>query len=300
MIFVGHCSSVLESFSCNFKGIISTFEKMNTSETILLQERILNLDFVLDYLLKTSIMSYPTFLSKSVQQGSVLPWMFTDNVYSTLKTLKLYEREPLYYLTCNAVLLNKALFPKFHECHAIVVSKEYNSCPLPDIPIAIVSTRIKTVESRENSVGEFLTEKIEAYQEYINQFMQNIEKRFYCGTFEVCKSMGKLFNFDCLIYPNSCGHGLVTNITDFTLKQVSDLIKGIQFAPNSENEIKQLLFEYRQLFKFASGQWRIKRERAGHGLSPMGPLHLKAVPPTLGAELVPVCTLMYRKFDFKL
>ena len=64
MKFVSHCTSVLERFPCNFKGIISTFEKMETSETISLQECILNLDFVLDYLMVTDIMSHLTFFIK--------------------------------------------------------------------------------------------------------------------------------------------------------------------------------------------------------------------------------------------
>ena len=117
---------------------------MNTSETISLQERILNLDFVLYYFVMTDIMPHLTFLLKSVLLGNALPWMFTDNVYLTLKTLNcMKESVILPKLQCS-MLLNIALFPKFHECHNIVVSKEYNSCPLPGIPITIVSTRIKT------------------------------------------------------------------------------------------------------------------------------------------------------------
>ena len=71
--FVGHCSSFLQSFSCNFNAIISSLEKMNTLETLALQESILNLDFILDYLMMSDIMSHLSYCSKSVQRGCSFP-----------------------------------------------------------------------------------------------------------------------------------------------------------------------------------------------------------------------------------
>ena len=73
MKFVGHCSSVLKSFKSNLGGIASTLEKLATPEANALQETILNLDFVMDYLFMPDVMSHLTSCSEIMQQGHVLP-----------------------------------------------------------------------------------------------------------------------------------------------------------------------------------------------------------------------------------
>ena len=83
--------------------------------------------------------------------------------------------------------------------------------------------------------------------------MKNIDDRFYSGsgTFEVCKNMGKLFNFNWLIYPRICEPNHQTNLTDLSFQKFSEILKVIHLFPDNEKDIKQLLFEYRELFKFA-------------------------------------------------
>ena len=55
--------------------------------------------------------------------------------------------------------------------------------------------------------------------------MKNIEDRFYSGsgTFEVCKNMGKLFNFNWLIYPRICEPNHQTNLTDLSFQKFSEI-----------------------------------------------------------------------------
>ena len=110
--------------------------------------------------------------------------------------------------------LNKLLFPQFSECTTIITNKEYKDWPLPDLPVSAVCTRGRAASNPENSVEDFLVKKIVLYTEYINKLMKNIEDRFYSGsgTFEVCKNMGKLFNFNWLIYPRICESNHQTNL----------------------------------------------------------------------------------------
>ena len=65
--------------------------------------------------------------------------------------------------------------------------------------------------------------------------------------------MGKLFDFNWLIYPCT-GHQysvIVTDISKLNVQSFTELINPIHFAPKSELEIKQLLFEYTQLWEYA-------------------------------------------------
>ena len=63
--------------------------------------------------------------------------------------------------------------------------------------------------------------------------------------------MRKLFDFNWLIYPTSNDHCNVTDVSELTVHTFTDIIGPINFAPKSEIEIKQLLFEHHQLFEYA-------------------------------------------------
>ena len=60
---------VMKSCGPNFASIVSTLEKLNTPETEALQETILRLNFVLDYLFMSDVMPHLTSCSKMVQQS---------------------------------------------------------------------------------------------------------------------------------------------------------------------------------------------------------------------------------------
>ena len=79
MKFVGHCSSVLKCFKSDFKSIVSTLSKLDSEEGLGLQEKILRLDFILDYLFMSDIMFHLTVCSKQVQSSFNLPWEFTKS-----------------------------------------------------------------------------------------------------------------------------------------------------------------------------------------------------------------------------
>ena len=144
MKFVGHCSSVLQSFSSDFKGIVSTPEKMNALESISLQEAILNMDFILDVLIMKDIMSHFTICSKSVQRGCVF-------IYSTIQTLTCLKDSFVLSNLQSSSLLNKQPFSNFLQCHEIVINKEYKNCALTILPVSTARTRNRTENSDENS-----------------------------------------------------------------------------------------------------------------------------------------------------
>ena len=112
MKFVGHCSSVLQSFSSDFKGIVSSLEKMNTLESISVQEAILNMDFILDFLIMRDIMSHIKICSKSVQRGCVLPWMFPQIIYSIIQTLTCLKGESCFIQFAIQFIVEQETFLK--------------------------------------------------------------------------------------------------------------------------------------------------------------------------------------------
>ena len=87
--------------------------------------------------------------------------------------------------------------------------------------------------------------------EYLFKLTEYIEKCFYRGTYDVCITIGKLLNFNWLLYPNCYLHSYVIDLDVLTLEVFTELLKGIYFTHRTDEDIKQLLFEYRQLNKFA-------------------------------------------------
>ena len=118
----------MKSFESNFKSIVSTLGNLDTIETIGLQDAILRLEFVLDYLLMNDIMMHMTSCSKLVQRSSTLPWMFQNSIYSLLQTLKACQRN----LSVDNLLtpndLSVVLFPKLSICYDVITKKEYKDC----------------------------------------------------------------------------------------------------------------------------------------------------------------------------
>ena len=94
------------------------------------------------------------------------------------------------------------------------------------------------------------------YIEYLSKLIEHIEIHFYRGTYDVCITIGKLLNFNWLLYPNCCLHSYVTDLKILTLEVFTEMLKRIYFAPKADSwiwciDVNQLLFEYRQLHKFA-------------------------------------------------
>ena len=69
MKFVAHCLSVLNTFDVNYQTIIRTLGQLNTEESIGLQESLLSVSFVFDFLIMKDIMGHFSSSSKFVQSG---------------------------------------------------------------------------------------------------------------------------------------------------------------------------------------------------------------------------------------
>ena len=112
----------------------------------------------------------------------------------------------------STLLLNKLLFSNFPECYEVVSKKEYKGSPLPELPVSTVRTRSETANTDVNLFDDFLCGKMEKYKDYL---------------------------------------GYVINVDELTRQNNFNILESIHFASKSEEEIKQLLFEYRELFEFA-------------------------------------------------
>ncbi len=146
MKFVGHCMSVLKCFESDFKSIVSTLSKIDTEEGLGLQEKILRLDFILDYLFMSDIMFHLTICSKQVQSSSNLPWEFPKAIDSLIQTLNACLDS---LTTCNVQSLSRLdskLYPGFYNAYEIITNKEYQGCPLMDLPISSTRTRSKNID----------------------------------------------------------------------------------------------------------------------------------------------------------
>ena len=135
----------MKSFKSNFGEIASTLEKLATPEGNALQETILNLDFVMDYLFMSDVMSHLTSCSKIMQQGHALPWVYPETVDWTLDTLASMKDGPILTNLQNNGPLNQGLFPDFFQCPEIVTSKQYNGCPLLNILISTVGAELQPI-----------------------------------------------------------------------------------------------------------------------------------------------------------
>ena len=285
MKFVGHCSSVLKAFKVNFLTIIRTLGKLATDESTSLQETLMSVSFVFDFLIMTDIMELLCISSKCVQRSSNLPWEYTDtinNLISTLQDMKKALQQELELLTnvdvekdnstaspraASTDLLDPKLFPNFYEWKNVLQQKSYQDCPLPDSPISTARTRSRSIlqlftfkapGDKEKTVVDpkvaFMQQKLNMYIRYVEKLIGNICDRFLRGTsFDICIKMGMLFNFEKLVSPEYTSKAAAVNINEdeVDIEKFEDIISGIHFAPKKENKIKDLFFEVRKLHSFA-------------------------------------------------
>ena len=167
---------------------------MDQKQCIGLQEAIMRVEFILNYLLMSDIMFHLSICSKLVQRSSTLPWMFPNAVYSLQQTLNACRDNLTVQNLQSPSLLNSIMFPKFANCYKIISKKEFKGCQLIDVPINTARTRSRSVVAITSV--EFMNAIINKYQEYIEGLQKKLENRFASGTYQICKSMGNLFDFN--------------------------------------------------------------------------------------------------------
>ena len=122
-------SSLMKSFRLNFASIVSTQVKLNTPQTEDLQEAILSLKFILDYLFMSDVMSHLTNCSKTVQQSSSILWIYPKTIDWTIATLK-SAKDNLKCKDLGTMSNNKGLFLIFFISPEIISSRQFKRCPL--------------------------------------------------------------------------------------------------------------------------------------------------------------------------
>lgn len=179
MKFVGHCTSVLKCFSSDFKSIVSTLTTLGTDECLALQEKILRIDFVFDFLFMCDIMFHLTICSKSVQTSFALPWEFPKAIDSLIDTLNASLDNLSVASVANlqsTSLLDSKLFPNLCNSYEILNKKEYQECPLVDLPISTARTRSKFVDFDSD---DFFNNSIFKYQSYICELKKTLRLDLY-------------------------------------------------------------------------------------------------------------------------
>ena len=246
--FVGHCASVIKSFESDFKSIVSALSSLNSEESVGLLESILRVDFVFNFLFMKDIMEHLTIASKQVQKSSELPWNFPNTIDTLINTLKSCA-ENLTKENIKSSQVNRNLFPSFYNCYEVLTKKIYQDSPLLIIPLSTPLTRIRSIDVESD---QFLDKAISNYKEYTNALIQNLQERFLSEntTYAVCKTLGGLFDFSFLVKPVIDSTLSVTDIESFTFERFKEILKHVHFAPQAENELKQLYFEYKVLHKF--------------------------------------------------
>ena len=137
---------MIESFDSNSNSIVLTLGSLvDQNQCIGLQEAILRVEFILNYLLMSDIMFHLSICSKLVQHSSTLPWMFPNAIYSLQQTLKACRDNLTAQNLQSPSLLNSILFPKFSNCYEIISKKEFKGCQLRDVPINTAHTRSRSV-----------------------------------------------------------------------------------------------------------------------------------------------------------
>ena len=103
---------------------------------------------------------------------------------------------------------NSTLFQNFPDLCTILNKKEYKGVPLPDVAVSTIITR---QSENMTDTAAFLISHLEQYSKYLKELLSNLKSRFECQTFEICVSIGKLFNFDSVYDPSYDNLVLIMN-----------------------------------------------------------------------------------------
>ena len=143
--------------------------------------------------------------------------------------------------------LDSKLYPGFCHAHDVIIKKEYQGCPLMDSPITCTKTRSKSVDLQSD---DFLKNTFQKYTAYICALKKNISNRFISNnSYTVSKSLGELLDFSWLLYPSTNRH--YSELKDVTIDTFKQFLNPFHFVSTKDDDIKQLLFEYTELCKYA-------------------------------------------------
>ena len=140
-------------------------------------------------------------------------------------------------------LLDKSLFPEFSQISVILTNKVFKDVALPDIPLSGRQTRRMT-QATSNAVV-FLDDRLYKYAGYLRKLIYNCDERFNCKTFDICVSIGKLFNFKLEFYPSLTE--LDNNMNPFnieTSQQLFDILQDLPFTEQLNTHNLHVEFQY--------------------------------------------------------
>ena len=131
-----------------------------------------------------------------------------------------------------------------------MTTKEYKGCPLMDIPISTARTRSKLVDFESET---YVNNTVETYKSYIRELKKNIQQRFIINStsYKVGKSLESLLDFSWLMHPTT--EIQYCELSDISVNSFKELFTPLHFvSTQNEQDLKQLLFEYTELCKYAA------------------------------------------------
>ena len=73
------------------------------------------------------------------------------------------------------------------------------------------------------------------YIEYLYKLKEHILIRFHRGTYNSCEMMGKLLNFNWMIFPCSSGRH-ITDVESMNVQEFKEILEGIPFSLKTEDD----------------------------------------------------------------
>ena len=193
-------------------------------------------------------MKHLSTASKTVQIASSLPWDFPNAIENLLNTMDACLNN-IAEISKDFTKINRTIFPNFSKASDIITTRVYKNTPLLDEPLCTPSLRSRAIII-DDSFPSAISSK---YSVYLNALISNLKKRFLSqnSTYQTCQSLGDLFDFTWLLNPTITTCTSIVDIDNISYDDFLNLLKDIHFAPCDENDLKQLFFEYKVLWKFA-------------------------------------------------
>lgn len=143
------------------------------------------------------------------------------------------------------------MFPTFSKISEILCNKTYKDVPLPEIAISSKRLRSHSSAKFQNDVA-FLDSRLMAYEGYISKLIFYLNERFEGETFNICKNIGKLFNFHSALYPCT---GLNAEMNPFVIASSEDLLGILEKLPFYDKlNTKTLHPEYQLFLKYVQSK----------------------------------------------
>ena len=130
---------------------------------------------------------------------------------------------------------NKILFSNFFISPEIGSLRQFKGCLLLDPSITATLTRQRRAAANLKLWPLLIKQKC--------TLITSLSLWNILINADVCITIEKLLNFNWLLHPNCCLHSYVIDLDIITLEVFTEMWRGIYFTPQTDEDVKQLLFQ---------------------------------------------------------